>query len=158
MKTTSTGRTQISKLSFNPTHAGQVTCQARNSEGTASAHAELVVGDLAKPLQIWGIDNEPVAEGDSVTLTCGASIYKHTNEMVWYFHDSPVESSADVQVINSDTKLSYRRQLQWNSIKKEHGGHYECRVFSSKDKSIQYDWMDVEVKGTEITSKSKANK
>lgn len=146
MKTTSTGRTQISKLSFKPAHAGKVTCQARNSEGTASGDAEVVVGDLASPLQIWGI-SDPVAEGDSVTLTCGASIYKHTSEMEWYHGDAPVVSSADVQVINSDTSLSHRRQLHWDSIKKSQSGHYECRVFSSHNQSIKYEWVDVEVKG-----------
>lgn len=150
MKTTSTGRTQISHLNFKPTAAGKVTCQAKNSEGTAAADAELVVGDLAKPLQIWGIGDDPVAEGDTVTLECGASIYKHTNDLVWYYKGSPVESSADVQVINTDTKLSYRKQLHWSSIKKEQSGHYECRIFSSKDNSIKYEWMDVEVKGSEI--------
>lgn len=134
-------------MNFKPTHAGKVTCQARNSEGTARADAELIVGDLAKPLLIWGIGNDPVAEGDSVTLTCGASIYKHTEDLVWYYQDAPVESTADVQLTNTDTKLSYRRQLHWASINKHNSGHYECRVFSSKDKSIKYEWFDVEVKG-----------
>lgn len=150
MKTTSSGRTQVSNLNFEPKHAGKVTCQARNSEGTASADAEVVIGDLAKPLQIWGIGNDAVAEGDTVTLTCGASIYKHTSDLVWYYHNSLVNSSEDVQVINSDTKLSHRRQLHWDKIKKEQSGHYECRVFSSKDNSIVVEHIDVEVRGKKI--------
>lgn len=127
-----------------------MSCQARNSEGTASVDAEVVIGDLEKQLQIWGIGDEPVAEGDDVTLTCGASIYKHTKDLVWYYREAPVESSDDVEVINTDTALSHRRQLHWKSIKKDQSGHYECRVFSSKDGSIKVEFFDLEVKGKHL--------
>lgn len=76
-----------------PSQPGIATCKARNSEGNDSTTAQVLISDLDEPLQVWGVGEDPIAEGDELTLTCGALVYTYAAELNWYLNDTPVENS-----------------------------------------------------------------
>lgn len=143
------------ELTFTPTRPGIATCRARNSEGSDESQAQVLIGDLDKPLQTWGVDEDPIAAGDPLTLTCGALVYTYAAELHWYLHGIPVESTdgnlfenyflnyfvkrkilalfyspvhTDVQVTTYNTEYSYRTNLTWQSVNTKDSGDYECKA------------------------------
>lgn len=81
------------ELTFTPTRPGIATCMARNSEGNDSSQAQVLIADLDKPLQTWGVDEDPIAAGDPLTLTCGALVYTYAADLQWYLNGVPVIST-----------------------------------------------------------------
>lgn len=66
---------------------------ARNSEGNDSSQAQVLIADLDLPLQTWGVDENPIAAGDPLTLTCGALVYTYAADLQWFSNGVPVSST-----------------------------------------------------------------
>lgn len=144
---------QYSHLKLTPNNPGIVTCSANNSAGSAEVHAEIEVRDFegGEAIGIWRDSNDTIAEGDNVTLTCAASIFKFTNKLVWRCNGSSIELAANVRIDANDTRLTYRRQLHFISIEKDQGRYCECEAFLRKDNSTKYAVIEVAVEGNEYT-------
>lgn len=85
--------TQISRVKLAPMQSGLLYCNAENDQGAQSApETEVVVGDLEKPFIAWSNEGEIVAEGDSVTLTCGIAVNKYKPPVQWFFNDQLAET------------------------------------------------------------------
>lgn len=80
------------EMSFVPTQPGIAKCSATNIEGSDSTEAQVLITDLDDSLHTWGVDENPIAAGDELTLTCGASVYTFSAELNWYLNNIPVES------------------------------------------------------------------
>lgn len=84
---------QNSTIEFTPESTGFVTCNAKNTEGTSEAKAEVVITDLDKEFIIWSNGNE-VAANEQYSIWCGASAHKYATELYWYKNDVLVENSS----------------------------------------------------------------
>lgn len=82
---------QYSQLSFTPSLSGIITCDAENTEGSAKADANVVIGDMEKEFMVWG-SGDTVAEGDNVMLFCGASKYTYSS-LEWTYNAKPLASN-----------------------------------------------------------------
>lgn len=74
---------QRSILIFTPQQPGRATCTARNSKGKDSNAAYVYFGEMNKKLDIVGVGEDPIAEGDNVVVECGASVYKFSGDLYW---------------------------------------------------------------------------
>ncbi|XP_055710177.1 vascular endothelial growth factor receptor 1 isoform X3 [Phlebotomus papatasi] len=119
---------QQSELRFTPTSPGKITCRAKNSKGEDSVSAEIRVGDIREPLEVWGVDEKnPTSIGDEFSIFCGALVYNFTGPLRWYRGDLPLEPTSDIIVNDSHTDYSYRSTITWKSISESDSGTYECR-------------------------------
>lgn len=94
------------EMSFVPTQPGIATCRASNIEGNDTTDAQVLITDLDNPVHAWGVDENPIAAGDELTLTCGASVYAFSAELFWYLNDIPVEASDGSYILKSSVALS----------------------------------------------------
>lgn len=75
--------------------------------------------DVENGLDIFGFDSTinlsedkslaVVAEGDGITLTCGASIYNYSSEIQWFYNEEllkPDESKVKLKVKNIKINIS----------------------------------------------------
>lgn len=89
---------QNSTIEFTPEKTGFVTCNAKNTEGTSEAKAEVVVTDLEKEFIIWSDGELEVAANEQHSIWCGASAHKYATELYWYKDDVLVENSSGMHV------------------------------------------------------------
>jgi Immunoglobulin domain len=105
---------------------------ARNSEGRTTTRAAVKIGDMPEPFQISGIDeDQKIADGDSVTLECGAIIYNYTNDLKWYKDNEPIENAT-----SKSTSFSWRSSLDFENISKDNDGIYRCEVTGKDDNEL----------------------
>lgn len=126
-----TDHSQTSTLKYTFTEPGRISCTGVNTEGSHTATVSLIIGDLNRDLQVWGVtDNSPVSVGDAVELECGALVYNFTGPLNWYKDNHLVESDPNngVDVVEKNTKYSYRKSVVLSGATKENSGSYDCRA------------------------------
>ncbi|XP_055298873.1 vascular endothelial growth factor receptor 1-like isoform X16 [Sitodiplosis mosellana] len=119
---------QTSTFTFIPESTGIVICKAKNTEGKTNATAKVIINDLNEELSVWSPNTLPISIGDDVSVVCGASDHKYSQELMWYKDNVPVVNSDNVEVISEETKFSHRREIRWKSIDGSASGQYECRA------------------------------
>lgn len=135
-----TEQSQTSTLKFHFPGPGKVFCIADNSLGSDKATSQLTIGDLTEDLQVWGIEaDNPISMNDVVELSCGALVYNFTGPLHWYKDNVLVEEDLDngVEVIENNTKYSYRKIIHLASARKEDSGTYDCRAEEMESQEIR---------------------
>lgn len=126
----STNSTQISNIKFTPNEPGTVRCKAKNSLGSSQANGLVQISDLSEPFTIL-TNEDQIAEGDNVTLECGAIIYNYTKDINWLKDEDHILSNERVHLSEGNTKFSWRKLLNFNEISKTDDGIYKCSITDS---------------------------
>ncbi|XP_011151926.1 vascular endothelial growth factor receptor kdr-like isoform X1 [Harpegnathos saltator] len=117
--------------------SGVLTCEACNIRGCDNSTVIIFVSDgdgafsIIKPKQ-------KVAKGDSVELTCAASVYNYTSELTWTNeNDELIEEIGRVEIFHRETQFTYQSILRINNVQEEDARHYTCNgQFKSEDDHI----------------------
>ena len=121
-------------IRFTPTEAGFVTCKARNDIDQDRTNASVMISDLALPFMISGYeDNVLIAEGEKLTIECGAVIYNYTSKIEWLKDDNPIELNDDIVIESTMSKFSYRKSITWSKLSLVDKGTYKCQAYSADD-------------------------
>lgn len=94
---------------FRPNRTGLVTCRAVNRENSTTTSASVILSDLDEDLLIWTNNESPIAIGDEVFLSCGASAHKYSGGIEWFKDENVIENSEGVKMF---TYFSFY-SLQW---------------------------------------------
>lgn len=91
----------------------------------------LMAGDLDEPTMLWrNNSDEIVAEGDQVTLICGAIKYTFSGRIEWKFNGEFIENFKDdeIEIKPNNTEFSYRSMLIIKDVNQLNTGEYSCVI------------------------------
>lgn len=71
---------------------GIIVCEAKNNFGTSEVRANVVINDLNEEFSVWMDNAMPIVVGDNVSVSCGVSSHKYSDELKWFKGDVAVES------------------------------------------------------------------
>ncbi|RLU26184.1 hypothetical protein DMN91_002350 [Ooceraea biroi] len=109
--------------------SGHVTCRACNKLGCDSVTENVLVSDGVGAFGIFE-PKEPVTEGDTIEMTCAASIYNYTDEITWVNYGNksyiPIERTERLEILQHRTPFTYRSTLKINQVRKSDAQTYAC--------------------------------
>lgn len=80
---------------------GIIVCEAKNHFGTSEVRANVVINDLNEEFSVWTDNAIPIVVGDKVSVACGVSSHKYSDELKWFKGDVAVENG------NGESMISY---------------------------------------------------
>ncbi|UYV60135.1 Dscam [Cordylochernes scorpioides] len=113
--------------SVSPEHVGNYTCSVRGPGGADSFTAALRLnGGVSPPPKIRPFQFSAVLElGNKEKLTCTLLKGEGPFQFSWWRDDAPLDSTADLQVLQMDEETS---MLRIPEVRPEHVGNYTCKV------------------------------
>ncbi|XP_055548127.1 vascular endothelial growth factor receptor 1 isoform X2 [Wyeomyia smithii] len=121
----------VEQYSFQAETAGYVACYAVNSEGQDFVKADLLISDLDEPVMITlETPKTDVTRGDLVEIVCAASVYNHTNQILFFRDDVELfeDSENGIEIKDWYETYAYRRRLTFTSVGKQHEGDIRCQA------------------------------
>ena len=106
---------QTSTFTFVPESTGIVICKAKNTEGKGSTTAKVIINDLNEELSVWSDNVLPISVGDDVSVVCGASDHKYSQQLMWYKDNIPVVNSSSTYTLKM--KHEMKRKSIFNFVK-----------------------------------------
>ncbi|XP_018563787.1 vascular endothelial growth factor receptor 1 isoform X2 [Anoplophora glabripennis] len=139
----------VSEVVINATESGFLKCFARNYKGNSSAFKAFYVSDVKNGFDIFGLDsgvdvNEEkrvatIAEGDTITITCGASNQKYS-DVNWFYNNKLLTENDRYKLTKSSTQYSSKLELEIQRADVSDNGLYSCRVIN---KNGEYEFQNM---------------
>lgn len=140
------------RIKFVPTHPGHVVFHAQNEIGSSSIFGIVQIGEIEEPFAV-GVFPEyhTIAEGDSISIECGAITYNCLYTLLWTKNGRKIEKN-DPRYSEISTQYSLRKTISWRNITKRDEGTYQCEVHGCMNKSRTVTLKVNEAKVPTITS------
>ncbi|XP_046746342.1 hemicentin-1-like [Diprion similis] len=135
---------------------GDLTCRSCNVIGCSEVVEPVLVSDANGYFGV--MDPGTVAEGDTVNLTCGASVYNFTNNIAWEVNNSTEHGR--VSITNRTTKFTFQSILQISDVKISDSGEYVCRAENKENHNtttVSYELSVKDARVPSISDKSTTN-
>ncbi|KAH9632759.1 hypothetical protein HF086_012094 [Spodoptera exigua] len=126
-----------------PVHAsGNVSCQASNTESTATETRRLLVYEIVNGFGIRNSERTWFSQNEDVTITCIASKYDFYN-VTWIGPEA--EDLRGMNAVEySKNEFSLMAKLKFPQISLNHSGVYTCQG-SKMNMNIEFDYINITV-------------
>ncbi|XP_008191844.1 vascular endothelial growth factor receptor 1 isoform X1 [Tribolium castaneum] len=128
----------VSRVRIKSLNTGFIKCLARNSLGGDEMTKAYYVTDVRNGLDIFGFDDSvninsernevEVAVGESLKMTCGASVHNYSSNLTWLRDNKPLENDEKHRVDSSHTDYSNRLTLNLQEVDFDDANLYSCVV------------------------------
>ncbi|KAL9923899.1 PDGF- and VEGF-receptor related isoform 10-T12 [Glossina fuscipes fuscipes] len=134
----------IYDLYFVPKTPGIIHCKAENKIGSVIGRAHVLIRDIEANMTISGVtDEDVIARGDRVTITCAAVAYYFSDEINWFKEGIPVQQRSDLLITKFSSEYSYQTTLTFTNIQDSDRGAYECRARHINHDEVDYKFVDL---------------
>uniref|UniRef100_A0A1A9WWA6 Receptor protein-tyrosine kinase n=1 Tax=Glossina brevipalpis TaxID=37001 RepID=A0A1A9WWA6_9MUSC len=134
----------IYDLYFVPKTPGIIHCKAENKIGSAIGRAHIFIRDIEANMTVSGVmDDDVIARGDQVTITCAAVAYYFSDEINWFKEGIPIQPRNDLLITKSSSEYSYQTTLTFKNIQDNDRGAYECRARHINHDEVDYKFIDL---------------
>uniref|UniRef100_A0A1B0ASF9 Receptor protein-tyrosine kinase n=1 Tax=Glossina palpalis gambiensis TaxID=67801 RepID=A0A1B0ASF9_9MUSC len=134
----------IYDLYFVPKTPGIIHCKAENKIGSVIGRAHVLIRDIEANMTISGVtDEDVIARGDRVTITCAAVAYYFSDEINWFKEGIPVQQRSDLLITKFSSEYSYQTTLTFKNIQDSDRGAYECRARHINHDEVDYKFVDL---------------
>uniref|UniRef100_A0A1B0AEL6 Receptor protein-tyrosine kinase n=1 Tax=Glossina pallidipes TaxID=7398 RepID=A0A1B0AEL6_GLOPL len=134
----------IYDLYFVPKTPGIIHCKAENKIGSVVGRAHVLIRDIEANMTISGVtDEDVIARGDQVTITCAAVAYYFSDEINWFKEGIPVQQRSDLLITKFSSEYSYQTTLTFKNIQDSDRGAYECRARHINHDEVDYKFVDL---------------
>ncbi|KAJ8949908.1 hypothetical protein NQ318_010542 [Aromia moschata] len=127
----------ISQVTINASQSGSIKCSASNYKGYDEAISGIFVSDIKNGFDIFGLESTVdldeekmvavVARGETITVTCGASIYNYSG-IEWLRNEQTLTEGDRYKISKSYTEFSNKINLEIPQANFSDNGLYVCRV------------------------------
>uniref|UniRef100_A0A1B0GCK6 Ig-like domain-containing protein n=1 Tax=Glossina morsitans morsitans TaxID=37546 RepID=A0A1B0GCK6_GLOMM len=126
----------IYDLYFVPKTPGIIHCKAENKIGSVVGRAHVLIRDIEANMTISGVtDEDVIARGDQVAITCAAVAYYFSDEINWF--------KEDLLITKFSSEYSYQTTLTFKNIQDSDRGAYECRARHINHDEVDYKFVDL---------------
>ncbi|KAI4460603.1 basigin related [Holotrichia oblita] len=117
------GRTSLLTIpAIQPRNAGEYTCYASNTAGSATHTATLYI-NVQPSIAPFEFGVEAVNSGEMVSVLCTVNKGDFPINITWNLNGRSVGSYSGISIMRTNNRIS---QLSIDSVQEEHAGIYEC--------------------------------